>query len=292
MEKHAPEIVHTIVFADGPNGGNPCPVILSGSNLSAQQGMAYATQFGAETIIIDKASEAGSDFALRYFVPEYEMEMCIHGTIAAVTVMKERGLIKTFPVVIETSAGRITANYDAHKNGSLVTVDQFPANFSSDNPTNEEITTALGISIADLHSAIPAISVSVSRYKLIIPLVNAAIIDRLQPNYELLWELCERYNTTGFYPFGIDPEKPEYISARQFPKKAGYNEDPATGVAAGALAAYLAHFAAETEGEWKDINIRQGYAMGKPSLISARAKKENGKITKVQVSGHADILPI
>lgn len=252
--------------------------------------MAYATQFGAETIIIDKASEASSDFALRYFVPKYEMEMCIHGTIAAVTVMQERGLIKAFPVIIETSVGKISANYEGKGKKSIVTVDQFPAEFASDNPADEEIANALGIDTADLNTTLQSVSVSVSRYKLIVPLANATIVDRLQPNFELLWDLCERYNTTGLYPFGTDPKAPAYFSARQFPKKAGYNEDPATGVAAGALAAYLAQFGLETEGKWKNIQIHQGYAMRKPSLISARAKKENGKITQVQVSGHADIL--
>jgi predicted PhzF superfamily epimerase YddE/YHI9 len=43
---------------------------------------------------------------------------------------------------------------------------------------------------------------------------------------------CDRYQTTGFYPFTLMRQSSEFdIEVRQFPKKAGYNEDPATCVA-------------------------------------------------------------
>jgi PhzF family phenazine biosynthesis protein len=86
MSKSQKTIIHTSVFQNGPNGGNPCPVVLDGDDLKTEHGKRLAAIFGAETIIILNPKETDSDFGLRYFVPNCEMEMCVHGTIAARTI--------------------------------------------------------------------------------------------------------------------------------------------------------------------------------------------------------------
>jgi PhzF family phenazine biosynthesis protein len=83
MRKFQKTIIHSSVFGDGPNGGNPCPVVLDGDDLKTEHGKQLASIFGAETIIVLKSKETDSDLGLRYFVPKYEMEMCVHGTIIA-----------------------------------------------------------------------------------------------------------------------------------------------------------------------------------------------------------------
>jgi len=136
----------------------------------------------------------------------------------------------------------------------------------------------------------PIVSVSTSRPKLIVPIVSNDILDRVEPDFEMLWSLCGQYGTTGFYPFAKnDTGTPNSYSARQFPKRAGYNEDPATGVAACALGSYLTMYGSCKSG-WNYFNIQQGYAMGKPSLLEVGAYLENGNITKTSVSGKAHVL--
>ena len=78
--------------------------------------------------------------------------------------------------------------------------------------------------------------------------------------------------------------------ARQFPKRSGYNEDPATGVAASALGAYLVDngIAKSNEG-WNSFTVMQGFAMGRPSMIYSDILMENGKIVKTRVKGNAEI---
>jgi predicted PhzF superfamily epimerase YddE/YHI9 len=63
------------------------------------------------------------------------------------------------------------------------------------------------------------------------------------------------------------------FECRQFPRSSGYQEDPATGIAAAALAASL-HFGNDNDSDTTIINnnnivydIYQGTAMGRPSLI-------------------------
>ena len=61
------------------------------------------------------------------------------------------------------------------------------------------------------------------------------------------------------------------------------NEDPATGSASAALAAYLG----ERDGQSSDYQINQGIEMGRTSLISAKVTIENGKSVAVEIGGHA-----
>ncbi|MFZ3045310.1 MAG: PhzF family phenazine biosynthesis protein, partial [Desulfatirhabdiaceae bacterium] len=281
----------TNVFQNGPNGGNPCPVVLDGDDLKTEHGKHLAATFGAETIIILNSKEPDSDFGLRFFVPKYEMEMCVHGTIAATTVLKKIGRISKTPVKIETALGQITVEWKDESGELMVTVYQFPPKFSDSNPTTDEVCSALRIPLSAItKDKGPIVSVSTSRSKLIVPIVSTDILDRLDPDFEMLWNLCDQYHTTGFYPFAKnDRGSPNSYSARQFPKRAGYNEDPATGVAACALGAYLTRYCSHDRG-WHYFKVYQGNAMRKPSLLEVSACLEKEYITKTSVSGKAQVL--
>ncbi|MDT4913388.1 MAG: trans-2,3-dihydro-3-hydroxyanthranilate isomerase, partial [Pseudonocardiales bacterium] len=67
----------TTAFADGPGGGNPCPVVFGAAAETTSQLQARAADFGVETAFVLPA-EQGGDVRLRYFVPRHEMEMCVH----------------------------------------------------------------------------------------------------------------------------------------------------------------------------------------------------------------------
>lgn len=291
MSKPKTTVIHTSVFQNGPNGGNPCPVVLDGDNLKTEHGKHLAATFGAETIIVLNSRETDSDFGLRYFVPEYEMEMCVHGTIAATTVLKKMGRISKTPVKIDTVLGQITVEWQYEDGGLRVTVFQFPPRFSDANPTTDEVCSALRIPLTAISKDKgPIVSVSTSRPKLIVPIVSSNILDRIEPDFEMLWNLCDQYDITGFYPFAKnDAGLPNSYSARQFPKRAGYNEDPATGVAACALGAYLTKYHSHASG-WHYFRVHQGHAMGKPSLLEVGAYLEKEYITKASVSGKAHVL--
>lgn len=291
MGKSKKKIIHTIVFQNGPNGGNPCPVVLDGDDLTAEHGKHLAATFGAETIIILNPKDCDSDFGLRYFVPKYEMEMCVHGTIAATTLLKKMGRISKTPVKIETALGQITAGYKNEGDELRVTVFQFPPKFSDLNPRADEVCSVLRIPLTAIaKNQGPIVSVSTSRPKLIIPIASSDILNGIEPDFEMLWKLCDQYETTGFYPFSKDAAGSSNVySARQFPKRAGYNEDPATGVAACALGAYLTRFNSCDSG-WHYFNVHQGYAMGKPSILEVGSYLEKEYITKTSVSGKAHVL--
>jgi PhzF family phenazine biosynthesis protein len=126
----------------------------------------------------------------------------------------------------------------------------------------------LGITSNEL-AHFPIQNARTSRMKTLIPLKDVAVLDGLRPDYRPMEELCERIGSTGLYPYAQADRDRQIIDARQFPKSPGYPEDPATGIAAAALAfGLLAN--GMVEFSERTIIIRQGRAMKRPSEIRVR----------------------
>lgn len=287
MEK----VVHTMVFSYGQRGGNPCPVVLDAGRYTTEEMQVMAKAFMQETAFVCPTDNPDCDFKLRYFVPLHEMGMCVHATIGCTTVLVREGLAKTSPIRLETQLGVVSAEW-AWQNGEIdVSVVQFLPAFSDKNPTPQAVCRALGIDAQAL-GPYPIQSVATSRPKLMIPLKDRETLDNLYPDFEDLWQLCDDYDTTGFYPFapGLDDGTPVFF-ARQFPKRAGYNEDAATGVAASALGAYLVQTAGlPVRQGWNSFRILQGFAMGSPSVITSEVFINGDTITATRIKGRAILV--
>lgn len=81
-----------------------------------------------------------------------------------------------------------------------------------------------------------------------------------------------------------DPAAPGRIRARMFAPLDNVTEDPATGSASAALAAYLATLSPESDGSF-DLMIEQGVEMGRPSTIAVAVDKVGGVPGAVRISG-------
>lgn len=293
MEKHLPVVVHTRVFETDAGGGNPAPVALNATHLSEKQMRQVATAFGAETVFVLDPVHQQADVRFRFFVPNHEMEMCVHDTIGAVTVLVDRQRFVHSPLRIETLSGTISVEWTRGERGIDIMVEQFAPIFSPTNPSLEEVAEALRIPLTAVRLDWgPLQIVSTARPKLMIPLEDTQLLDGLQPDFEALWHVCDTYEITGFYPFTLHTHsRALQAEARQFPKRAGYNEDPATGTAACALGAYLTehHVLQDALEGWHAYRIGQGYAMGHPSILVAEAFVERDMITRTRVKGNASI---
>jgi PhzF family phenazine biosynthesis protein len=260
------QVRHTKVFADGRDGGNPCPVVLDAGDLEAEEMRAIAEHFGEECGFVTSGAEEES-IALRYFVPHHEMSMCVHATAAATAVLHLLGRLPDRTAVVTTPTGPLRVQLEVAERPRVAVEQLAPTFFEDRRPPRHEICEVLGIGPEALGAPeLPIESVSVSRPKLIVPMRSPEVLDALTPDFDALRWLCKEYETTGLYPFAFGSDG---LEARQFPASSGYDEDAATGVAAGALAAYVTRYASGFEHRsW--MAIRQGRAMGRPSLIEAR----------------------
>jgi PhzF family phenazine biosynthesis protein len=273
------------VFPRGTAGGNPCPLVTGAQELAGAQMQAIAAHYGHESVFVTRLS--GPIVELRYFVPRHEMRMCVHATIAAVTALVGSGVLTAGHATIRTASGDHQVTWDGC-DPPAVTVVQLPPRFGPPAAVHAELTAALGLPAGSLRAAATVRPVSVSRAKLIVPVRDAAAVHAARPDFPALWNVCRQLDTTGAYVFAPHPDgDPAHLVARQFPVDAGYPEDPATGVAAAALAAYLASQRRPAQPSWTRITIDQGDAMGRPSRLHAAALAGPDGVTNPTVTGQA-----
>ncbi|MES4791826.1 MAG: hypothetical protein C4321_01515 [Chloroflexota bacterium] len=72
--------------------------------------------------------------------------------------------------------------------------------------------------------------------------------------------------------------------ARHFAASAGIAEDPVTGSAAGAMAAYLWKYGLVRERRYV---VEQGYLMGRPGVVTVEVDADGDEPTGVRVAGTA-----
>jgi trans-2,3-dihydro-3-hydroxyanthranilate isomerase len=271
-----PRIVHCVAFADAPGGGNPCPVVLDADGLTTADMQALAADLGHETAFVLRP-QAGGDVRLRFFVPRHEMEMCVHASVSSAVVLARAGRA---PRTIETPLGLRAVEIDADAGTAMV--EQSPPRFGAVLADASRVLEALGARAV----AGPVRAVSTARAKLLVPLEDEAALDALRPDPPRLWALCDELGVTGLYPYSR-PARGADAAARQFPRDAGYDEDPATGVAACALGASLA--ADEAPDGPSSWTIAQGRAMGRPSTIAVEIRKDAGRVVATRVGGSVTV---
>ncbi len=131
-------VVHTRVFAADPRGGNPCPVIPDADRLTDAEMQALARQFGLDTAFILRPTEAGADMRIRYFVPDHEMGVSGHATIAAVTVALSSKIGRSNHLKLQTLNGLFDVAWTQHGDGYSVTLEQNEPIFGSSGRCSSE----------------------------------------------------------------------------------------------------------------------------------------------------------
>ncbi|MGU3126546.1 PhzF family phenazine biosynthesis protein [Staphylococcus aureus] len=72
------KIYNTTVFAYKNQGGNPCPVVLEADELSYDDMIYIAKKLKLEVGFVLNSNNPSCEYEFKYFVPNKEMEMCVH----------------------------------------------------------------------------------------------------------------------------------------------------------------------------------------------------------------------
>lgn len=96
-------------FAEAPFTGNPAAVVLLDGPRESGWMQAVAEEMNlSETAFVRPQSDA---WALRWFTPAVEVELCGHATLAAAHVLWEAGLAsEEHPIRFDTASGRLVAS--------------------------------------------------------------------------------------------------------------------------------------------------------------------------------------
>ncbi len=255
------------VFASGPGGGNPAPVVVDAAGMSGDQMRGVAKEYGHESVFVLPPPDNSSDFTFRFFVPNHEMEMCGHATVGAVWLLRQRGRLPREEVRIATLSGPVRARITE----AGVEISQPQGKLTPLPDAEQSLSEILSVLRIDRNAlaAWPVWNASTSRVKTLIPLKSVAILDGLRPDFARIEQLCEKIGSTGLYPFAVSDAGNRIFDARQFPKSSGYPEDAATGIAAAALAFGLLE-TGQVGVHGLPVRVRQGRAMGRASEIRVR----------------------
>jgi len=276
--------IHLVnVFAADGGGGNLAPIVLDARGLTDSDMRDVARRHQRESAFVFPGPEGSDvDWALRFFVPEHEMEMCGHATVGVGWVMRQLGLVGKAgngEMTFSTMAGvvRTRAIEGADGEASVFVSQPKGAVEAVPGPSVEETLSVLGIEPHQL-AQWPVQNACTSRVKTAIPVKDVPTLNSLQPDFSGVKGLCDKLGSTGLYPYAIVARDalggpgPLEVEARQFPKASGYPEDAATGIAAAALAYALHANGVLRVGE--QAVVYQGRSWGYLSQIQVKLEEE------------------
>ncbi|MGW5425322.1 PhzF family phenazine biosynthesis protein [Streptomyces sp. NPDC003943] len=214
-------------FTDQPFSGNPAGVLLLGSFPEDAWLQRVAAEVNlSETAFAHPLPPGGeADWALRWFTPATEVDMCGHATLATAHVLHSTGTA-TGTVRFAARCGILLAT--AEPDGTI-TLD-FPTSSLTPVAAPEGLAAALGAEPVAVHDTAAHIG------DLVVELADEATVRGLTPDFAALRTLSER----GIIATAVadDPDGGYQFVSRGFFPAVGIDEDPVTGSAHTALAPY------------------------------------------------------
>ena len=240
-------------FSDKMFGGNPAAVVPLNEWLSDRLMQQIAEQNNlAETAYI---IPQGDDYAIRWFTPVVEVDLCGHATLASAHIMFEHLGYSRDQIIFHSKSGLLRVR----RNQGKITLD-FPADEPEKIPDLELIDKALGIKSSKVFK---------SRFDYMVVLESQSYIETLKPDLTLLNRLPGRGLIVTAKGDNVD-----FVSRCFFPQS-GIDEDPVTGSAHVVMAPYWAKQMGKNKLSAIQLSSRRGYLdcelAGDRVLISGHA---------------------
>lgn len=258
-------------FTTDPAGGNPAGVWIGDELPSAEEMQRIAAEIGySETAFV--APAAGLERTIRFFSPKAEVSFCGHATVATGVLLGE--LDGEGAYRLETCVGEVPVAVrrepTGHLEASLTSVGT--KHRAADDALLDEALSALRWTRADLESSIPPAVAYAGAWHLVLAVRDAATLDGLDYDFDRLAEIMAEADLTTLQ-LVVRGSDTFFHSRNPFPP-GGVVEDPATGAAAAALGGYLRD--AGLLPAPGTFEIRQGEAMGRPSLLRVDVPESGG----------------
>lgn len=272
-------------FTDRAFGGNGCAVVHDGAHLSDETCMAFVRETSLVECTFTGPSEV-ADVRVRYFLASREIPFAGHPTIATVAAMRSRGLIDKDELVLETGAGLVPIRIDGDQIEMTQVAPQFGAQVpielvaaAVDLPTEaiiaqpQLVSTGLPFCITVLrdHDALRAARLVEGPLRQVAQAAGYSGSDMAEPFLVTLKGATDAGDT--FSRLLLAPPSPP--------------EDPFTGSATGAMAAYLWRYGMMP----KDSFVaEQGHGMGRPGQAFVSRVGPSDAMTGIKVAGQGFVL--
>lgn len=279
------EILHYDVFTATPGTGNPAGVVLNADRLSELEMQRIARTSGfTETTFILSCEQA--DYQMRFFAPEREMDLCGHGTIAALTAIDSHiGVPATCH--IKTKSGTLPVIRLAH--GMFRLRQGRPCLHPFDGDV-EAVLASIGLEMKHLDERFPIVYGSTGNWTLVLPIRHLVDFQRMMPDHQQFASVLTDYPQASIHPICFDTyDAQATLHGRHFSATgSGSIEDPVTGTASGVMGVYYRKFMKPSVSGTM-ITVEQGHEIGRSGQVKIHVSGEglNHNDWKVEMDGQA-----
>ncbi len=272
------------VFTDRPFLGNALAVFTDARGLAPDKLQALAREMNLSETVFVLPPEAGGHARLRIFTPSCELPFAGHPVLGAAFALG--GPLQSELVRLETGVGIIPVRLE--REGARVAFGWFSPPLPKPRPISDPapLLAALGLARSEL----PVIEYDSGIRHVIVTADSAHTVHGLRPDYARLAaaspEAC--VNVVSITPGSDEAGAHQFCKLRNFAVAFGIHEDPATGSAAGPLAAHLLRHGRLAPGQ--TLRIDQGAEVQRPSELFAVAHGTPETLERLEVGGSALVI--
>ena len=281
------------VFTGQRFTGNPLAVVLDAEGLDGARMQSIAREFNlSETVFVLPPSDPAHRAKLRIFTPMAELPFAGHPTVGT-AVLLNRIEQASREIVVEEGIGPVRCAVeaiDADRGRARFELARLPAE-AGGVAQRRAIAAALALDESDIgfERFVPA-RWSAGVVFTFVPISGLDAMRRCRANLTYWTAGFGEGDGNGAFLFCRETvDAGHAFHARMFAPLMGVPEDPATGSAAAAFAGLLKHSGDVHDGV-HDIDIEQGYEMGRPSLIRLSMTVRNGQLVAAAISGDAIVV--
>jgi trans-2,3-dihydro-3-hydroxyanthranilate isomerase len=272
------------VFTGSAFAGNALAVLPDARGLTTTQMQAIAREFNfSETTFVFPDEADASRARVRIFTPGAELDFAGHPTIGTACALAMHGFLDVpTRLILEENVGPVVVDVELRDGVYYAGLTlEAEIEMPSGAPSAADAAAVLALDPADVNQTFFA---GVGFPLCFVELGSEAAVDRAAIDRPAWSRVLLPSWSPHVYLFAGRLEDGGSLYARMFGPAVGVEEDPATGSACAALVGALASRSDVGDGDLR-LAIRQGVAMGRPSVIEALARKRGGRVASVGVAG-------
>ncbi len=272
-------------FCDQPFGGNGCAVVHGGAHLADDVCLPYVRETSLVECTFTGPSQI-ADIRVRYFLASREIPFAGHPTIATVAAMRSRGMFQGDALTLETGAGVVAIKLNGDEIEMTTVAPQFGVEVPAD-----MVAAAVGLPVDAIISQPQLVSTG-------LPFCVTVLRDHDALRAAQLVEGPLRQVAAAAGYSGSDIAEPFLVTlkgatdagdtfSRLLMAPPSPPEDPFTGSATGAMAAYLWKYGLMPKDKFV---AEQGHDMGRPGQAIVTRDGPADAMSGIKIAGKGFVL--
>lgn len=283
-------------FTQQPFAGNTAGVVTVADHLSGERMQRIAAELRqTETCFVSAPGDAGCDFALRWFTPTVEVDLCGHATVGAFVALAADGRISWSAgqarARCATRGGAVDVWLELAEDGApTVMLSVGVATLEPAADSRADVARAVGLPESTIDESLP-LATEPAGARLIVPVARLSDLLALTPNQSGMVEYGAAQGYRRFTLLCRETANPEcFVHLRHFAPANGIPEDPVTGTAHAVIAVYLDQQGLLPSGQHVTLRAEQGHAVERPGLVTVAVLRHEGCVTDVHIGGSGTIV--